>query len=69
VLKRRGGEVAAPVLIDVTPRWSTAPSEPLARAAFHARVAPKLKRVPDPRTSAGRDIVSTPRTRRSGAAS
>jgi cell division inhibitor SulA/protein ImuA len=68
VLKRRGGEVASPVLLDVAPRWSTAPSEPLARAAFHSRVPPKLKRVTDERTSAGRDVAPT-RVRRNGAAS
>jgi hypothetical protein len=71
VLKRRGGEVAAPVLLDVLSRWSTAPSEPLARAAFHSRIPPKLKRVADERTSAGRESLASghARTRRNGAAS
>jgi hypothetical protein len=53
VLKRRGGELADPMRIDLAARWSTAPAGSLARVAAPARVPPRRAPSPDPRTSAG----------------
>jgi hypothetical protein len=56
VLKRRGGELAQPVVVDLAARWSTAPAEALARPAFTPRLPPRSREPrPDPRTTAGCD--------------
>ena len=64
VLKRRGGEVATPVRLDVAGRWSTLP-EGATGSACSARVPGRPTR-PDPRTSAGHEQAqaSTRRLRR-----
>jgi hypothetical protein len=68
VLKRRGGEVARPVRIDLAARWSTAPADATARPPA-APLLPARKAPPDPRTSEGRVHAGEhPRVRRSGAA-
>ncbi len=63
VLKRRGGEVAQPIRLDVAQRWSTLPpgAQP---PAFGPRVPVRPVR-PDPRTSAGyAQAQRSPRLRR-----
>ena len=52
VLKRRGGEVAHPVRIDVARRWSTLPDGMVPPAAFGVRLPHRPVR-PDPRSSTG----------------
>jgi len=58
VLKRRGGELAQPIVIDLAARWSTSPETALARPAFAPRLPPHLRAPhPDPRSSAGHDAA------------
>ena len=69
VVKRRGGDVAQPVMLDVAARWSTG-------APPHAQgpepMLPPLQATPrarDPRTSAGHAFAQArQRVRRAGAA-
>jgi cell division inhibitor SulA len=71
VLKRRGGELAQPIVIDLAARWSTAPAEALARPGFAPRLPPRPREPrPDPRSRAGREDVEArlARARRAGAA-
>ncbi len=62
VLKRRGGELAKPVRIDLAARWSTAPTEAITRNAHPTTTPPRMPTrppsgpaaaLPDRRTSAG----------------
>jgi cell division inhibitor SulA len=62
VLKRRGGEVAAPVRLDVAKRWSTLDDDALSPTAFGPRTPNRPLR-PDPRTSAGHAQAEGPGTR------
>jgi len=72
VLKRRGGELAQPLVLDLAARWSTAPAEALARLAFAPRLPPRPQDPrPAPRSSAGRDgapAARFARVRHAGAA-
>jgi len=71
VLKRRGGELAQPLELDLVARWSTAPAEALARPAFAPRLPPRPREPrSDPRSSAGREDAEAllARARRAGAA-
>jgi cell division inhibitor SulA len=72
VLKRRGGEVAAPVRIDVARRWSTLPDGMAPSAAFGPRAPNRPVRPAgppaDPRTSAGYLQAETRNARRRHAA-
>jgi hypothetical protein len=61
VLKRRGGDVAAPVRIDLAARWSTTPDDALLRPTIR-----RVPRKPDPRTSEGRPLADASRLRRAG---
>jgi len=63
VLKRRGGEVANPVRLDVEARWACAPGETVVRTLQASPTAPRVPprpspggaaAMPDRRTSAGR---------------
>ena len=76
VLKRRGGEVANPVRIDVESRWACAPGEMPARALQAPPTTPRVPprpspggaaALPDRRTSAGHAQADAVR-RRAGAA-
>jgi hypothetical protein len=68
ILKRRGGEVARPVRIDLAARWSTMPSDLPAMVSPTMRLAAR-KPPADPRTSEGhRESAGRSRTRRAGAA-
>lgn len=53
VLKRRGGEVAQALRIDVAQRWSTLPEGAPLPAAFGPRLPSRPVRPADPRSSAG----------------
>jgi hypothetical protein len=69
VLKRRGGELAQPVLIDTSSRWSTTPL--LQTGAPVPNLPARLPRpaaLPDRRTSAGHEAAPARRVRRAGAA-
>ena len=79
VLKRRGGELDKPVRIDLAARWSTGPSETIARGAHPQMLPPRLPprgpsgSAPDHRTSAGQAqaherLLTRPRNRTAGAA-
>lgn len=64
VLKRRGGEVASPVRIDLSARWSTLPP-----GAPFASLAPRqgMRPAVDPRSSAGHELAERSAARRAGA--
>jgi len=73
VLKRRGGEVARPVSIDVEARWACAPGEMIARPLQASPAAPRVPprpspggaaAMPDRRTSAGHAHPDAARVRR-----
>jgi len=73
VLKRRGGEVADPVRIDVQARWAIAPDEALARSLPRSPSTPRVPprpssggaaAAPDRRTSAGHAQASESVVRR-----
>jgi hypothetical protein len=67
VLKRRGGEVAHPVRLDLAVRWSTTPPVPLSRS--EAPRLPARRPAPDPRSSAGQRVAAERTgTRRAGGA-
>jgi hypothetical protein len=66
ILKRRGGEVAQPIRIDLAARWSTAPGEAVATGV--QRVANQAPAAADPRSREGRDAAERARVRRSGGA-
>ena len=71
VLKRRGGELAQPLELDLVARWSTAPAAALARPAFAPRLPPRPREPrSNPRSSAGREDAEArlARARRAGAA-
>lgn len=53
VVKRRGGEVAQPIRLDVATRWSTLPEDAPLPAAFGPRLPNRPGRPADPRSSAG----------------
>jgi hypothetical protein len=66
ILKRRGGEVAQPIRIDLAARWSAAPGEAVATGV--QRVANQAPAAADPRSREGRDAGDRARVRRSGGA-
>ena len=78
VLKRRGGDVANPVRIDVEARWAFAPGETPARIVHASPITPRVPprpspggaaAMPDRRTSAGHAHADpTMSRRRAGAA-
>lgn len=63
VLKRRGGEVERPILLDVAQRWSTLPDGTMLPASFAPHAPSRPLRPADPRTSAGYDRPGAHRTR------
>ena len=67
VLKRRGGELARPVVVDLTTRWSVAPAEVFVPSVRAAGLKPRAP-AHDPRTSAGQAQIALTRSRRAGAA-
>ena len=73
VLKRRGGELAKPVRLDLAARWSTTRAvmiaDPVPTPLPRMTARPGSATPPDPRTSAGQAHARDgPRARRAGAA-
>jgi hypothetical protein len=73
VLKRRGGEVAQPIVVDLAARWSLAPAQAFVHSVRPTGSAPGLPPRPsaparrDPRTSEGRTEAARLPVRRTGA--
>lgn len=70
IVKRRGGELGKPIVVDLATRWSVGPAHATVQSARPTGSTPPRPSAPaarDPRTSAGRAQAAGSRSRRTGA--